>query len=120
MVLDSREVPIHAGVVQNSFKVSPDHKRLALATFAKDAWLVPVDGRPDPAFDFVFIDTLEFSADSRHLGYLALKGPKLQVVVDVKVLQELEILNKGNKMLKEFLRQTENNDMAPIKEGNRE
>jgi hypothetical protein len=43
----------------------------------------------------------------------------LQVVVDVRVLQELEILNQGSKMLKEFLRQTENNDMAQIKAGKR-
>jgi hypothetical protein len=40
--------------------------------------------------------------------------------VDVKVLQKLEILNRGNKMLKKFLRQVENNDKAPIKEGNRD
>jgi len=118
-VLNGGEVPIQADVVQNCFRVSPDHERLAPATFAKDAWLILVDGRPAPAFDFVSIDTLEFSGDSRHLGYLALKGLKLQVV-DVKVLQELEILNQGNKMLKDFLRQAENNVMAPIKEGNRE
>jgi len=61
-----------------------------------------------------------FSADSRHLGYLALKGPKLQVLVDVKVLQKIEILNQENKMLKEFLRQAEKHDMTPLKEGNRE
>jgi hypothetical protein len=42
------------------------------------------------------------------------------VVVEDKVLQELEMLNPGNKMLKEFLRTADNNDMAPIKEGNRE
>jgi len=42
---------------------------------------------------------------------------RLQVVVNVKVLQELEILNKGRKMLKEFLRQAEKNDMAQIKVG---
>jgi hypothetical protein len=79
-----------------------------------------VDGRPDPAVDFVCIDTLEFSADSRHLDYLALKTPKLQVAVNVKGLQKLGILNQGNKRLKEFLRQAEFNGMAPIKEGKRE
>jgi len=76
-----------------------------------------VNGRPDPSFDFVCSGTIEFSADRRHPGYLALKGPKLHVMVNVKGLQKLGILNQGNKMLKEFLRQAENNDMAPIKEG---
>ena len=65
--------------------------------------------------DFVFIDPLEISTNSRHLGYLGLKVPKLQVVVEVKVQQDLEILNRGNKMLKEFLRQAENKGMVPIK-----
>jgi hypothetical protein len=47
----------------------------------------------------------------------------LQTLLDFDgkfVLRKLGILNQGNKMLKEFLRQAENNDMAPIKEGNRE
>jgi hypothetical protein len=43
----------------------------------------------------------------------------LQVVVHVKVPQELKILNQGSKMLKEFLKQTENNDMAQIKANKR-
>jgi hypothetical protein len=120
VVLDGRELAVKADVVQNSFKVSPDHKRLALATFAKDAWLVMVDGRPDPAFDFIFIETLEFSADSRRLGYLALKGKKLQVVVDGKVLKQLEILSQGNQALKEFLSQAEKADGIPPQEENRE
>ncbi len=120
VVLDGREVPITADVVQNSFKVSPDHKRLALATFAKDVWLVLVDGRPHPAFDFVFIDTLAFSADSRHLGYLALKGKKLQVVVDGKVLKQLEILSQGSQALKEFLSKAENTEGIPPQEEKRE
>jgi hypothetical protein len=36
--------------------------------------------------------------------------------MESKVPQELEMLNTGNKLLKEFLRLTETNDMAPIKE----
>jgi hypothetical protein len=120
VVLDGREVPITAEVVQNSFKVSPDHKRLALATFAKDAWLVLVDGRPHPAFDFVFIDTLAFSADSRRLGYLALKRGKLQVVVDGKVWQELEILPQGKNILQEFLSQAEKTEGIPPREESRQ
>jgi ribosomal protein S18 acetylase RimI-like enzyme len=120
VVLDGREVPIKADVVQNSFKVSPDHKRLALATFAKDAWLVLVDGRPHPAFDFVFIDTLAFSPDSRRLGYLALKSGKLLVVVDGKVWQKLEIVPQGNKILQDYLKQAEKTEGIPPQEEHRE
>jgi hypothetical protein len=112
LVLDGREWPLEAEVVQGSLVVSPDNKRLALVAMAQDKWQVMVDGRPDPPFDFVMIDTLKFSRNSKHSGYLALKGTKLQVMVDGKTQAQFDILSEGNKSLQEFLSQAEQADLG--------
>ncbi len=111
LVLDGREWPLEAEVVQGSLMVSPDNKRLALVAVAQDKWQVMVDGRPDPPFDFVIAETLKFSRNSKHSGYLALKGAKLQVVVDGKTQAQFDILGEGNKSLEEFLSQAEQADL---------
>jgi hypothetical protein len=111
LVLDGREWPLEAEVVQGSLTVSPDNKRLALVAYAKDKWQVMVDGRPDPPFDFVITETVKFSRNSKHSGYLALKGAKLQVVVDGKAQAQFDILSDGNQALREFLSQAELRDM---------
>lgn len=110
VVLDEQEWPLAAEVVQESFRVSPDNKRLALVACDKNKCQVMVDGRPDPPFDFIFPNTLKFSPSSKHIGYLALKGKKLQVVVDGEVLAQMNILTEGNKALTEFLSQADNAD----------
>jgi glucose/arabinose dehydrogenase len=112
MVLDDREWPLKAAVVQDSLKVSPDHRRLALAARHQEKWQVMVDGRPDPPFDFIFMETFRFSPDSRRVGYLALKGNKLAAVVDGKVRGQWDILALGDKALKEALSRTDNVDVA--------
>ena len=112
MVLDDREWPLKAEVVQDSFLVSPDNKRLALVTWHQDKWQVMVDGRPDPPFDFIFSETLRFSPNSSHIGYLALKGVKLAAVVDGKVRGQWDVLSLGDKALKEALSQADNLDVA--------
>ena len=107
VVLDDQEWPLDAEMVQDSFRMSPDHKRLALIACARNKCQVMVDGRPDPPFDFVFPNTLKFSPTSKHTGYLALKGEKLLVVVDGQVRGHLDILTEGNKALTGFLSQAD-------------
>ena len=87
--------------------MSPDNKRLALVACSRGKCLVMVDGRPDPPFDHVFLETIRFSPDSQHTGYLAIKGKKLQVVVDGKVREQMDILTEGNKVLTEYLSRAE-------------
>jgi hypothetical protein len=120
MVLDDKEWPLKAEVVQESFKVSPDNKRLALVTWHQDKWQVMVDGRPDPPFDFIFAETLKFSPNSTHTGYLALTGDKLAAVVDGKVRGQWSILPLGDKALQEALNQADATDVAKKGEENKE
>jgi hypothetical protein len=112
MVLDDREWPLKAEVVQDSFRVSPDNKRLALVAWHQDKWQVMVDGHPDPPFDFIFIETLKFSPNSTHTGYLALRGERLAAVMDGKVRGQWDILPLGDKALKEALCQADTVDVA--------
>jgi hypothetical protein len=113
VVLDGKEWPLSAQVVQESFLLSPDNKRLALVAWHQDKWQVMVDGRPDPPFDFIFMDTLKFSPDSKHTGYLALMKGKLTAVMDGKVRGQWDILAAGNKTLEELLKQAENIEVPP-------
>jgi len=112
VVLGEQEWPLEAEVVQDSLRMSPDNKRLALVACAKNKWQVMVDGRPDPPFDFIFPHTLKFSPKSKHTGYLALSGGKLLVVVDGKVQSRLDILTEGNQALTEFLSRADQADVA--------
>lgn len=113
VVLDGREWPLKAEVVQESIRLSPDNKRLALVAWHQDKWQVMVDGRPDPPLDFIFINTLKFSPDSKHAGYLALKNGKLTAVVDGKVRGQWDILATGNQALEELLSQAEDVAVPP-------
>ncbi len=114
VVLDGKEWPLKAQVVQESFLLSPDNKRLALVAWHQDKWRVMVDGRPDPPLDFIFINTLKFSPNSKHTGYLALMGGKLTVLVDGKIRGQWDILATGNKALEELFKQAEDTE-APAK-----
>ena len=112
VVLGEEEWPLKAEVVQDSFRMSPDNKRLALIACANHKYQVMVDGRPDSPFDFVFPPTLKFSPNSKHIGYLALRGGKLQVVVDGKVVGRLDILTEGRQALTESLSRADQADVA--------
>lgn len=120
LVLDGREWPLNAEVVQGSLKVSPDNLRLALAARAGGKWQVMVNGRPDPPFDFVFTETLKFSPDGKHFGYLALKEEKLQVVVDGQVKRQLEVLTEGKEALADTLSLYEDAKEEKAGEGKKE
>ncbi|MDI6854233.1 MAG: hypothetical protein QME75_11605 [Deltaproteobacteria bacterium] len=113
LVLDGDEWPLKAQVAQDSMKVSPDYRRLALVAVDGGDWQAMVDGRPHAPFQYIWVETLQFSLDSQHLGYLALEGQKLAVVVDGKVKQRLEILKEGKEALRELL--TEPQDAAATK-----
>jgi hypothetical protein len=113
VVLDGKEWPLKAQVVQESFRLSPDNKRLALVAWHEDKWQVMVDGRPDPPLDFILINTLKFSPDSKHVGYLGLMGGKLTALMDGKVRGQWEILAAGNQALEELLRQAETVEVPP-------
>ena len=112
VVLDEHEWPLDVDMVQDSFTLSPDNKRLALVACSRGKCLVMVDGRPDPPFDHVFLETIRFSPDSQHTGYLAIKGKKLQVVVDGKVQEQMDILTEGNKVLTAYLSRADQADVA--------
>jgi hypothetical protein len=120
MVLDDREWPLKAVVVQDSIRVSPNHQRLALAARHQDKWQAMVDARPDSPVDFIFMETFRFSPNSRHLGYLALKGNKLVAVVDGKVRGQWDILALGDQALDEALSRTDKADVARQKGGSKE
>lgn len=120
MVLDDREWPLKAVVVHDSIRVSPDHKRLALAARHQDKWQAMVDARPDPPVDFIFMETFRFSPNSRHLGYLALKGNKLVAVADGTVRGRWDILALGDRVLDEALSRTDNAAVAGQKGGSEE
>jgi hypothetical protein len=113
VVLDGKEWPLKAQVVQESFRLSPDNKRLALIAWHQDKWQVMLDGHPDPPFDFIFMDSLKFSPDSKHVGYLALMKGKLTAVVDGRVRGQWDILATGNNTLAELLKQAEDTEVPP-------
>lgn len=60
-----------------------------------------------------FAQTLQFSPNSAHAGYLALKGLQLMAVVDGQVKDQRDILTPGSKALEELLRQVDDRGMPP-------
>lgn len=104
VVLDGKEWPLDADVVHDSIQVSPDYRRLAFLGHHEGKWQAMLDGDPGPPFDFIWAETLTFSDNSKHVGYLALEGDRLAVVVDGKVQKRLDILKEGKKALAEVLR----------------
>ena len=72
-----------------------------------------VDARPNPPFEFIFAETLRFSPNSAHTGYLALKGQKLVAVVDGQVKDQRDILAPGSRALEELLRQVDDQGVPP-------
>lgn len=70
--------------IQESFKVSPDGKRVAYIANAGDRQFVVVDGKEERQYDGIGEGTLIFSPDSRRVAYVAIAGNKQFVVVDGK------------------------------------
>ncbi len=67
---------------QESFKASPDNRRVAFATRQADKWAVVVDGKEGQLYDGIRKETPVFSPDSRRLVFIAQVGRKHLVVAD--------------------------------------
>ena len=70
--------------IKESFKVSPDSKRVAYAAGVGDKWFVVVDGKEEKQYDGIGEGTPIFSPDSKRVAYAAQVGNKRFVVVDGK------------------------------------
>jgi len=68
--------------VPDTFKISPDRKRVAYAAQIDDKQLVVLDGIDGRLFDGIVKGSLIFSADSKRFAYIAKEGNKKIVVVD--------------------------------------
>jgi dipeptidyl aminopeptidase/acylaminoacyl peptidase len=70
--------------IQESFKVSPDSRRVAYMAQEGNKQFVVVDGKEEKKYDGIGEGTLIFSPDSRRVAYVAQEGNKWVVVVDGK------------------------------------
>ena len=70
--------------ISESFKVSPDSKRLAYAAQVGKRWVVLVDGQAGTPYDGIMTGSPIFSPDSQRVAYGVQVGRKWVVVVDGK------------------------------------
>ena len=75
------EVDFSTWVVE-SFKISPDNRRMACAATVGNKWFVIVDGVGGKEYDGIGNSTPIFSPDSKRVAYAAAVGSKSLVVVD--------------------------------------
>ncbi len=66
----------------DSVRISPDGKRVAYILDQKGKFVVFIDGKPSASYEAV--ETPEFSANSQHVAFMALKGPSPVMVIDGK------------------------------------
>jgi hypothetical protein len=69
-------------LVKQSFKVSPDIRRMAYTAQARGRLFVVVDGKEGKEYDAIGKDSPIFSPDSRRVAYAARMGNKHFMVVD--------------------------------------
>jgi len=70
--------------IRESFKVSPDSKRVAYVARVGDKQFVVVDGKEEKQYDGIGEGTPIFSPDSKRVAYNARVGDKWLVVADGK------------------------------------
>jgi hypothetical protein len=80
---------IHASSIIESFKVSPDSKRVAYVAvsrgvFSGEKQFLVVDGREEKQYDYIGAGTVIFSPDSKRVAYGAIVGNRVFLVVDGK------------------------------------
>lgn len=69
VVIDGKEETDLGTIVGNSLKTSPNGNRLGYIARKGDAWLAVVDGALSP--EYCKVESLIFSADSKHAAYVA-------------------------------------------------
>jgi len=75
--------PIDSSIwLPDTFRISPDRKRVAYAAQIDDKQLVVLDGIDGRLFDKIMKGSLIFSWDSKRFAYIAKEGNKQIVVVD--------------------------------------
>ena len=96
VVVDGGESPPYDGVGPQGILFSPDGRRCSYAVATGGKQLVVTDGEEGPLFDTV--GGLQFSANSQHVIYLAVRDGKRFVVVDSNTFgpyDELRTLRPG-------------------------
>ncbi len=71
-----------SSLIAETFKVSPDHRRVAYSALVWKNWFVVVDGEEGKQYDGIGEGDPIFSPDSRRVAYYAKVGNKWFVVVD--------------------------------------
>ncbi len=66
----------------DSVAISPDGKRVAYILDQKGKFVVFIDGKPSASYEAV--ETPEFSTNSQHVAFMALKGPSPVMIIDGK------------------------------------
>jgi WD40-like Beta Propeller Repeat len=80
VVLEGREGPVYAGIVEQSLVFTSDATRFAYVGKRNNKFVVNIDGKEQRGYDG--IGRVRFSGDGRHVAYEATDGGKDFVVVD--------------------------------------
>jgi Tol biopolymer transport system component len=82
--------------LQESFKVSPNGRRMACAARVGNKRCVVVDGKEEEQYDDIGGTNLLFSPDSKRFAYKARTGNSYFVVVDGKVEKQYDSIMNGS------------------------
>ena len=81
--------------IQETFRVSPDNRRVAYVIKVGNKQCVVVDGKEEKQYDGIGANSLIFSPDSKRVAYGARLGNNWFVVVDRKEKKQYDDIAKG-------------------------
>jgi len=87
-----------SSLIPESFKASPDGRRVAYVAKAGNKMFVVVDGKEEKRYDGIGKGSLIFSPDSKRVAYVAKSADKWFVVVDGKEEKEYDSISMFSRL----------------------